>query len=216
MLCPLLPSLCDAGAFCRGSTSSGPGWLEPAPSVPFPAAYKRVTAIEDWSLAAPMTAYRMRHAHGLEEMEAQLRRHFLHSPLLQAAPAATEPAAAAAGAAGEPAAQPQAREGRLARLAAGAAALVGVFDAAAAEGRNPVEAVHAAAAAAAAGSSTGSASSASDASTPPAEPAAAGPSEEERFAAATYLTQLQQALAYQTAVHQWRRNKGDARAQVRE
>ena len=35
-----------------------------------------------------------------------------------------------------------------------------------------------------------------------------------RFAAFTYLSQLQQALAYQTAVHQWRRNRGDPAAQV--
>ncbi len=35
-----------------------------------------------------------------------------------------------------------------------------------------------------------------------------------RFAASTYLSQLQQGLAYQTAVHQWRRNKVDPAAQV--
>lgn len=198
-----------------------------APDLPCPAAYKRVTAPEDWSLGAPMTDFRMRHAHGLQEMWAQLRRHFLHQPL-QAPPAAGA-AAAAGGAAAEPAepapqqagqqrseGRQQALEEQLARLAAGSAALAGVFDAATAEGRNPVDAVSAAAAAAAAAAASGPPAGEEMGAAqegPPPPPAEA--SAEQRFAAATYLTQLQQALAYQTAVHQWRRNRGDARAQAR-
>ena len=186
---------------------------------PAAAAYAQQTAPEDWALAAPMTGWRMRHAHGLEQLQAQMLRHFLSTPPLQPpqpAEPAEQPAAAAGGAAAQAPGQ-RAREQRLAALAAGQAALVAAFQAAEAAGENPVAAVHEAAQAAAANRTAAPAVGAQDAAPPAQEQPAQGgePAEQQRFRAFTYLSQLQQALAYQTAVHQWRRGKADPLARVR-
>lgn len=182
-----------------------------------------------------MTAFRMRHAGGLEEMLAQIGRHFLR-PTQQEVPVQPggqqaglqagqqsqqkqQGAEQAAGLAASEALGATDARGRLSRLAAAQGELSAVFAAAAAAGGDPVAAVHAAAAAAA------------EPAVPRVEPAGATPplppptaseqqlQEEElgvrEFAAFTYLSQLQQALAYQAAIHRWRRAKTDPGALVR-
>ena len=176
----------------------------------------------------------MRHANGLEEVQAQMLRHFLPQPVLGAADGQQAQRAQQAqqqqpaGGERRPPAGQQTREQQLARLAAGQAALVTAFESAEAEGRDPVAAVHAAAEAAKANASRGSAPAAegSRAPAPEAEKAQQAqqgqqgqqqgePHEQRQFRAFTYLSQLQQGLAYQAAIHQWRRNKADRQARVR-
>lgn len=203
------------------------------------AAYKRVTEPEDWRLDAPLTAFRMRHAGGLEELLAQMGRHFLRPPQPAGEPQQQGLPARQAQQAGQPAADLQSRgppggqeggeaarwqamsaEEQLERLAAAQSQLNAVFDAAAAAGGDPVAAVHAGAAAAAEqGAQRGTSSGASVPPLPP--PASKGQLQEQEhrsqreFAAFTYLSQLQQALAYQAAIHRWRRAKTDPGALVR-
>jgi hypothetical protein len=205
------------------------------------AAYKRVTEPEDWRLDAPLTAFRMRHAGGLEELLAQMGRHFLRppqpagEPQQQGAPARQAQQAGQQTADLQSQAQPGGQEGgeaaswqamsareQLQRLAAAQSQLNAVFDAAAAAGGDPVAAVHAAAAAAAAAERGAERGASSGASVPPLPPPASeGQLQEQEqrsqreFAAFTYLSQLQQALAYQAAIHRWRRAKVDPGALVR-
>ena len=162
------------------------------------AAYKRVTAPEDWRLGATMTDWRMRHADGLRELQAQMQRHFLRRPLpLQPPP--------------PPAQRQQQQQEGLGWSAAGVAAVERLAQLLMPRGGA------AATEALVSGADGG----------PPATEAHSAEEEQERqqqhetreakrqFAAFTYLSQLQQALAYQTAVHQWRRNKADPAARVR-
>ena len=193
-----------------------------------------------------MTQFRMRHANGLEEVVAQMQRHFLRQPEQEPQPEQqAQPQAAQQSQQSQQSQQQQQqqqrqqrrqqpwdeqpREARLAELAAAQAVLIDAFNQAAGEGRDPV-------AAAAAAADAAVAASAADGSTPPQGPAAAPtnaapapePAQESRdqqeqqqelerrqFVAFSYLSQLQQALAYQAAVHQWRRNKADPAARVR-
>ncbi|KAL4437114.1 hypothetical protein ABPG75_004253 [Micractinium tetrahymenae] len=208
-------------------------------SLPSFSAYKRVTAPEDWSLAAPMTGFRMRHANGLSELSAQMELHFLTASPQQAQQAAQQeaqqaqqnatqqlaallhayappPAEQAAGppaAAAEPVSPPSppgavlleelmaAPPGQEAAGSAGPVPLAAGTPAAEAPAAEPTAARSPAA------------------EGPTSEAAAAGPAgqpsqQQRRFAAFIYLSQLQQGLAYQTAVHQWRRNKADPTAQT--
>lgn len=206
-----------------------------ADPLPPPPAYRRVTAPEDWSLASSMTAYRMRHANGLEEVDAQMQRHFLAQSALQGAQQVQQAQRKA-----QPQAQQQAQQltrgEALAALAAGHDKLVSTFQSAEAERRGPLAATEAAAKELMLNASHGGSSSSSVGAAPVGSPAARAtpqaeqeqtqqaqqaqqaqqePREQRRFRAFTYLSQLQQGLAYQTAVHQWRRNKADRQARVR-
>ncbi|KDD76102.1 hypothetical protein H632_c355p0 [Helicosporidium sp. ATCC 50920] len=49
-------------------------------SLPSFSALEKVTEPRDWALRAPMTAFRLRHARGLQEMIEQMTRHFLKKP----------------------------------------------------------------------------------------------------------------------------------------
>lgn len=185
-----------------------------------------------------MTQFRMRHANGLEEMLAQIQRHFLRQAELEPQPGwpAEQQAAREQQAAQDSQQQrqrpwdEQPREARLAELAAAQAVLVDAFNRAAAEGRDPVAAAASAAAAAAAGDAAASATNGSfQPEGPAAAPTNAAPApapepqeqleqqqelERRQYVTFSYLSQLQQALAYQTAVHQWRRNKANPAARV--
>ena len=184
-----------------------------------------------------MTQFRMRHANGLEEMLAQMQRHFLRQPEQEPQPGwpAEQQAAREQQAVQDSQQQrqrpwdEQPREARLAELAAAQAVLVDAFNRAAAEGRDPVAAA-AAAAAAAAGDAAASATHGSvQPEGPAAAPTNAAPApapepqeqleqqqelERRQYVTFSDLSQLQQALAYQTAVHQWRRNKANPAARV--
>lgn len=205
------------------------------------AAYKLVTAPEDWALAAPMTSFRMRHANGLAELAAQMERHFLAAAPQQALQAqqgqqnatgqlaallhayAPSPAGQAAGsqpAAAAPASPPSPPG---AALLEALMAAPPVQEAAGPPGPDLTAASQVAAQQPAAEPAAGSSPAAEGPAPEAAE--AGGPTgqagsgeqgrQQRRFAAFTYLSQLQQGLAYQTAVHQWRRNKADPEAQVR-
>ena len=199
-----------------------------------PPAYRRVTAPEDWNLSSPMTAYRMRHANGLEEVDAQMQRHFLSQLALQGAQQAQQAQRQAQPQQAQPQAPQLTRGEALAALAAGHDKLVSTFQTAEAERRDPLAATEAAAKELMLNASHSGSSSSSVAAAPVGSPAARAapqaeqeqtqqaqqqaqqePLEQRRFRAFTYLSQLQQGLAYQAAVHQWRRGKADRQARVR-
>ncbi|PSC75824.1 molecular chaperone [Micractinium conductrix] len=203
-------------------------------SLPSFAAYKRVTEPGDWRLGAPMTAWRMRHAQGQEEMEGQMQLHFLSAPLdvtaaaddtqLQEegataqqgaaqgqAPAAEQPPRQAQQDGGSPSSFAQLLQrllpGGVSRGASGAASPPAAEPSPA--GAAPMGEGQQAAQQQAAQGQGGDGQQQAGEGSPEQQQAAAA-----RFAAFTYLSQLQQALAYQTAVHQWRRNRGDPAAQT--
>jgi hypothetical protein len=167
------------------------------------AAYKAVTRPEDWSLDGPMLAFRMRHADGLAELDAQMQYHFFAAPVLPQDQPQGQPQGQDAAKAWE--AQPN--EQKVAEVDAAEAHLVTAFDAAVAAG-SPDPAAATAAAMAPGAPQQAQLQQLRSAGGKPADA-------QQRFEAFTYLSQLQQALAYQTAVHQWRRNKADPNAMVR-
>ena len=178
-----------------------------------------MTAPDEWRLDSPMTAFRMRHANGMQELLAQMGRHFFAQPPQLHAQQQQQQQPVQQQQQPEQAWAQQATEQRLERLAAAQATLASAFDAAGADGRDPVAAVDAAAEAGSLNASNGG-PLAAGAPAPEAGQLALTPQEEQeleqrRFEAFTYLSQLQQALAYQAAIHQWRRNKGNPAALVR-
>lgn len=140
---------------------------------------------------------------------AQLNRHFLPPVALQQAQREQAQRRQAAQAAPR---REGSRAEQLAALAAGEAAVAAAFRAAEADERNPVAAVHAATAAVSAAARAPAAEGSPQAQARGGEVQEA--QEARRFRAFAYLTQLQQALAYQTAVHRWRRGKAEAQART--
>jgi len=167
-------------------------------------------------------------------MEAQMQRHFLSQPVLPATQQAQQQAQQQQQQQQQPASAEQpsvqlTREQALAALAAGHDTLVSVYKSAQAEGRDALAATEATAMelmlnASHTGSSGAVAAASSTAAAPQAEQQQQAqqqaqqqvqePPEQRRFRAFTYLSQLQQGLAYQTAIQQWRRNKADRQARV--